>query len=235
MKSSALILLTAVLIFGCKGSERTSSVSSGTTGNVGPITEQSERAYTENEMAIGKRICGALKQKRELFETMTDMQGIFRLKGEMTSCTTTIPSNIAEFNVAISNASSTDMEYIASGSRTNYFKDILHDQNGAMKSLCDELTKTTTVSNTSTDGNTAYVVNLLVVDGLDKFEVIKKIKSNKSYNIVSAETVAVFTKEAQAGVKFIGVEKERIRYTPCSGSKNYTSLKQVWVSAVSSF
>jgi len=232
VKIASLVLISVALLSGCKAAKDLSEKVEG----IGGIEQPKERNYTASELTIGRRICSALKHKRELFETVTDMQEKFRVRGETKVCDNPNPFNISEFTVAISNVSSADFEYVATTSRANYFKDVVTDQTGAMKILCDNLAKSDTVSNRMLSGSSYLTVNLLISEGYDRFDISKSSKdSSGNYKLVSTETISVITQKAQADEKFFGVEKVRIRNTTCPNSKDFSSLKQTWVSALTSF
>ena len=229
MKKAALLLLVSALI-GCKGTNEKLE----TTEGIGSITTPKERNYTTSELVIGRRICESLKHKRELFETLTNMQEQFRFRGELKNCDNPVVFGQQEFTATISTVSSTDFEYVAS--RSSYFKDVVTDQNGAMKLLCDSLSKSNTVSNTMLSGSSYLVINLLISNGYDRYEVSKRSKdSSGNYSLVSTEAVSVITMKTQADEKFFGVEKERVRYSTCSGSKDFSTIKQTWLTALTSF
>jgi len=202
----------------------------------GAVKVPKEKVYTPSEVAIGRRICGALKNKRELFETVTDMKEKFRVRGELTNCTQTAPFNIFEFNVAISNVSPSDLEYVAEVSRPNYFKDVITDTTGALNIVCSNLATSDSVSNQTLSGSSYFLVSFMIEQGYDKFTVIRKNRDNAgNYNVVSSEAVSVITQANQAAPKFFGVEKERIRYSACSTPKVFSSVKQTWITAITSF
>lgn len=233
MKISLFIILITVLSVSCRSSKSPAVIAESLGGIELPI----ERNYTASELDIGKRICAAFKLKRELFEKVTNMQEKFRLKGETKFCDNPDPFNVAEFTVAISNASSTDFEYVTTYVyKPDYFKDVLTDQNGVMRDLCENLLKSEEVSNTSMSGSSYLTVNLLISEGYDHFDILKKSKDSKgNYKLVSTESVSVITNSAQADKKFFGVEKLRVRNATCPNSKDYSSLKQTWISALTSF
>lgn len=232
MKKTALLLLVAALL-GCKASK---TKVGDTDAEIGPLKTPKERNFTATELAIGRRICSALKNKRSLFDTLTNMQEQFRFRGELKNCGSTILYGQTEFTAAISNVSSTEFEYIATSSRNNYFKDVVTDQNGAVKSLCDSLATSDSISNTTLNGSSYLVVNLLISEGYDRYEVTKRSKdSSGNYNFVSSEGVSVITQKTQAAEKFFGVEKDRARYSVCSGSKDFSTVRQIWLTALTSF
>jgi hypothetical protein len=236
MKKTLAFFLIVTALTGCKGSNSkgVTDTDKGIPGT--PILIPVQRNYTASELIIGRRICAALKHKREFFTSLTDMQEKFRFRGELKYCGYPDSSNIGEFNASISNSGTTDLEYISVTTRANYFKDVLHDQNGAMKILCENLATSDSVSNTALSGSSYVIVNLLIQEGFDKFEVSKKTKDSKgNFNIVSAEGVTVITQQNQADPKFYGTEKERIKYTPCSGSNDFSYTKQTWLLAITNF
>ena len=232
MKTPFIIILLLVSFSSCKSSkEQVVKIES-----IGGIEQPLERNFITSELTIGRRICSALKDKRELFEKVANMQEKFRFRGESKACDYPTPYNITEFTVAISNVSSTDFEYVATKERPNYFKDVVTDQNGAMKTLCDNLTKSDIISNTWLNGSSYVTVNLLISEGYDTFDILKKSKDSAgNYKLVSTESVSVITMNSQANEKFFGVEKNRIRNSFCPNSNDFSSLKQTWVSALTSF
>lgn len=232
MKKITLILIAAAL-FGCKGAENNTPESGGSIGN---IDVPKERNYTPSELVIGRRICAALKHKRELFERVTDMQEQFRFRGEIKNCGNPNASVNSEFTAAISNVSSNGFEYVATTNRPNYFKDVVTDQNGAMKALCESLAVSDTVSNTMLNGSSYLTVNLLISESYDRFEVAKRSKDSAgNYKLISTEGVSVITQSNQADPKFFGVEKVRQRNSTCPNSTDYSAVRQTWVSALTSF
>jgi hypothetical protein len=234
-KINTLIILSLLSFSACKSNSSVKTSEQKKEG-IGPVFENSKRDYTPSEVVIGRRICNALKQKRELFETLTDRQEKFRFRGEMKNCESEFPFNIAEFNTDISNASSTDFEYINT-TRANYFRDVITDQTGIFKLLCDGLSQNETISNQFISGSSYVSVNLLIAESYDRAELLKKNKDSAgNYNLISTETVSFITQKIQAPTKFFGVEKERARYTKCTANPQaYSALKQTWVSAVTSF
>lgn len=235
MKTTSFLLLVVVALVGCKASDTKKDPDVG--GRIGLITVPKERNYTASELVIGRRICAALKNKRVLFDKITHMQERFRFRGELKNCDSAIIYGQTEFTASISKDSATEYEYIATN-RTNYFKDVVTDQNGAMRALCDSLATTDSISNTTLSGSSYLTVNLMISEGYDRFEVAKQSKDSAgNYNLVSGEAVSVITQKNQApeAEKFFGVEKGRIRYSACSGSKDYSAVGQTWLTALTPF
>lgn len=228
-----LVAFTAIaLLSGCKVTDK--ALSSGENpqngGGIGPIVNPKERNFTASELVIGRRICGALKKKRELFEVLTNMQEKFRFKGELKNCESEYPHNINDFNASISNASSTDFEYVSIYSI--YFRDVVTDKTGVMRTYCDAITGSDSVSNQILSGNSYIRMNLLISDGYDRVEIVKMDKNSK---ILSTEGMNIITQKTQADAKFFGVEKERVLYTACANSDKVNYTKQTWISAITPF
>lgn len=234
MKKALVIFFTAVLLLGCKGTQSKGASNAADPG-LGGLIVPGERVYTASELQIGRRICSALKAKREFFEKLPDLQEKFRFRGELRNCDNPNPYNNSEFIATISNAGSSNIEYVATN-RSNYFKDVMTDQSNAMKILCDNLAVSDSVSNTNLSGSSYLIINLLISGGFDRFEISKKSKdANGNFPLASIEGVNVFTRANQVAVKFFGVEQERTRYSSCAGSSNSSYIKQTWVSAVTNF
>lgn len=199
---------------------------------LGGIKAATPRNYTASELEIGRRICSNLKKKREFFESLSNEKEQFRFRAELRNCDDGIYNN-AIFVASISNANSTEPEYIAS--RENYFKDVTTDQSGVMKTLCDSMIQSEVISNNILSGNFKYSVNFLIAEGHDTYQVIKARKSpSGQYDTLSTEAVALISNKKQAALKFLGVEKDRVRYTACDG-KRFQTLRQTWLEPVTGF
>jgi hypothetical protein len=236
MKTLLIMALATVTLVGCETQKGGTNPNAGTGEGINGITDPGERLYSSAELVIGRRICSALKYKREKMETLTNMQEKFRFRGEVKNCNATFP-NIGEFTASISNANSTDLEYEAATTRPSYFKDVVTDQNGVMKTMCDNLNVSDSVSNQILNGSSYLRLNFLITDGYDTVQVVKKTRdANGAYPLVSTEGVAIITQSYQADAKFAGVEKERIRSVNCATPQNSISYtKQVWVSALTTY
>lgn len=231
MKLTSVVAIAMLMSVSCK-MEQSKTDDKPDQGNQ-PIVVSTERNFTDSEVVIGKRICAALKNKRELFETITNMQEQFRFRGEAKECGEVNPSTILEFPASISNTSTTDFEYVST--RVNFFRDVITDQSGVMKPFCDAFAKNGAVSNQITSGNNLLRLNLLISEGYDRIEIAKL---NKDKSLVSTEAVSIITSTSQAGKKFFGVEKDRIRYSLCASATNakqFSSVRQIWLSAITPF
>lgn len=236
MKISLSFLLVTLLVSACKFNGGDSAPVEQNEGKFGEITVLAERNFTPSELLIGRRICGALKSKRELFESLDDRKEKFRFRGEVKNCNVGSIPNIGEFNASISNTNSASLEYISERERTNYFKDIVTDTSGVMNILCDNINKKDIVSNQILSGSSYIRFNFLIEKDYDQINIIKKSKDNEGkYRTVSAESVSVITQLSQAPAKFRGVEKERALYSLCSTPKVFSHLKQTWMTAITDF
>lgn len=224
------LVLVAALSSGCKINEQLKAKESGE--GLGGMNVPGARGLIASELDIGRRICSNLKKKREFFETLNNEKEQFRFKAELRNCNNEI-YNTDLFIASISNANSTDIEYIAP--RENYFKDVITDQNGILKDMCNALNTTDKVSNTAVSGNFKYTFNFLIADNYDRYEIFKSRKlADGNYESLSVEAVSVISQKIQAPTKFFGVEKERVRYTACDG-KRYSTMKQTWVEPLTNF
>ena len=226
-----LAVLVATTATSCKvGGQNTPDQGNKT---IGGLTQPTARNFTNSEMQIGRRICSSLKTKRTFFDSLTNEKEQFRFRGQIFNCNNAPQTNIL-FPAKISNATS-DLEYISTVPLTNYFKDVVTDQSSVIKQMCDSLNGSDSVANTSLNGNFQYAVNFLIADGFDRYDIIKSQKDLQGkYNILSGESVSIFSQNSQAGAKFIGVEKERDLYTVCD-STHYQTMSQTWVEAITSF
>ena len=236
MKNALFIFLMATALLACKGSETKGGNESGKGGEVGlgGLTVPGERNFTSDELVIAKRICSALQKKREFFEKLKDQQEQVQLSGENRNCAQVV-YNSSAFVAKVSNASSSDLQYISTN-RTNYLNDIITDQSSSLKSFCEDISVMGAVSNTTLVGSSYLIINVLISNGFDRFEITKKTRdASGKYPIVSMEGMNVYTKESQIDKKFIGTEQERIRYVACSGSTNSSYVKQNWLKAMTAF
>jgi hypothetical protein len=229
---SLLVMLTTT---SCKISGNKSDSPAPKDG-IGEIKDVETRNFTPSEVIIGRRICASLVKKRHLFEVLENMKEQFRFKAELKNCLLDQPYNLAEFVASISNASASEFEYVARN-RPDYFKDVVTDQTGAARLLCEALEKSETVSNQFLTGSSYLTMKILIQDGFDKLEILKKNSDGKgNYNLVSTEAITFFTMKNQVAEKFLGVEKERVRYLKCADKPDQSSyVKQTWLSALTAF
>lgn len=229
---NSLLIAISLSSSACKINENIIAEKDKEVPGIGGILVPPPRNFSVSELEIGRRICANLKAKREFFETLTHEKEQFRFRAELRNCDNNI-YNSSLFIASISNANSTDLEY--SANRTNYFKDVVTDQSKILKNICDTVVQSDVVSNNILNGSYKYIINLMIADGFDTYQITKAKKApNGQYETMSSESVSIISNKNQASAKFIGVEKERIRHTMCD-SKRFQSTKQTWVEAITPF
>jgi hypothetical protein len=203
--------------------------------NIDDLETPLQRELSATELQIARNVCTNIKNKRELFETLYNNTERFKFTIELKSCEGTTPYRISTFEASIANASSTYMEYNAN--QETYFKDIMTDQVGAMKVLCDSVYGYghDHVQNTMTFSNYQLVYKVLINNGFDRVEISKQVKNQKGdWKLAGIESIDFISQKSQAPIKFFGVEKERIRKIPCDGN-TFSSMKQTWLEAITKF
>lgn len=234
LKKTSIILITLLGVMTISASCRLSKAQNNDTNEyIGNMAFPKERLFIQSELIIGRRICAALKLKRENFTTRyEDKQEKMRFQGTLLNCegNTTLDT---PFDAFLMNA--TALEYLAIESRENYFRDIVTDQSGAMNDICLSLFASDNVLNTFKSGSVRYTVNFLIDQNYDRYDVRKELNDGKgNFTIANAERVLVVTQKAQAAETFFGVEKERERHTSCGGKK-FKIMKQAWKGALTKF
>lgn len=230
-KRPFLFLAISILLSGCKINQDVAQTTPEVSG-VGGITPSAPRNYTALELEVGRRICSHLKSKREFFETLTNEKEQFKFKAELRNCDNGLYNN-AFFVASISNANSTEPEYVAN--RENYFRDVTTDQSGVMKTLCESMNQSDVVSNNILSSNFKYTINVLIANGYDTYQIVKAKKNTAgTYETLSSESVSLISNSNQAAAKFLGVEKDRVRYTLCDGKK-FQTVRQTWIEALTNF
>jgi hypothetical protein len=235
MKTLLLVCLSALMLFSCESNNNTTSTKPA--NQLGGILAPTLRNFTPAELVIGKRICSALKTKREKMESFENLKEKFRFRNEYKSCGSKLTSSVT-YDAYISNASPTDLEYEAqTGMAYTYFKDVITDASGAMKIFCDNFSSSDTVSNQILSGGSYISLSVLLKDGYDYFELSKVSRTGNSgnFSLVSTEGISIITQANQADAKFLGVEKMRVRNLTCDNSTDYSSVTQNWVSALTGY
>lgn len=225
------VVSVAVIFSSCKLDTKKNNQDNNSVSENTNITVPKERTYTNSELEIGRRICSNLKTKRKLYDELvasasTSTPKKFRFRGELKNCESPTPYGNATFLAGITQVT-TDYEYQVTD-REAHFPDVITDQSGVMEIMCDNLIKDN-VNNYFLSGNSTLLVNFLIQEGFDRFEVIKKTKGE----ITSLEAVMIFTQPNQTASRYMGVEKERIRYTTCADKRKFAYKKQTWIEEVS--
>ena len=236
MKIALFILVSTVLLSGCGKTVTVVEEVNSESNGIGGIELPIQRNFTSSELTIAKRICSALKHKREFFETLEDKKEVFQFRGVNKYCASPTSITISLFNAIISNADSPDFEYIADKNQIKYFKDVITDQNSAMRLLCSNVANSDTVSNTFLDGDSLLAVDFSINQGYDHFNALRKLKDqSNNYKLIHAESISIITHKSQAEEKFHGVEIARVKHTACPNSTEFSSVGQNRVSALTPF
>lgn len=221
-----LLILFTLSLFSCKGSQNLSKEDKGITGDRG-IIDTPTRDYLSYELETGRRICGALKKKRAFYDEMVASSNKkIRFHGQLQDCGASTIHNTANFLVKVTQPG-VDYEYTAD-TRTKYLDEVITNESGYMEVMCDRLTNPGSdgkVSNTILLGGSTVKVNFLVERGYDQLQFIKKNGSE----LVSSEKIFIFTQPEQTIARYMGVEKDRVKYTLCSDKKTTSSIQQTWV------
>lgn len=231
LKKTALLFTVLLFSASCKISQKLDVGDKKNITQIGDMSFSPERSLMPSEVVIGRRICSALKKKRELFQTFYDRQKQFRFQGTNTDCAD--KKTDVSFVASIGNSSV--LEYISNTVVANYFRDVVTDQSGAMNDLCVSLAATDNVSNIVKSGSVKYTVAFLISNNYDRYDIKKDLSDGKGgYKFSGAESISVITQSSQAPSKFFGVEKERTRYITC-GNNKYQIMGQSWKEAVGDF
>lgn len=237
MKILLIMSLAILLITSCDKGGEPNNQTPGSGERIGEIEAPVQRNFTTAELGIARRICGALKYKREKMETLSNMTEQFRMIGEIKNCNTPMSSS-AQFSVAISNANSAQLEYEALTTRSSYFKDVVTDRTGVMGTMCDSINTSDTVGNQVLSGSSYLRVNFLIRDSYDTIEISKFTRDgNGYYPMVSTEGISVITtSRPQVDPRYYGIEMVRTRNLKCAVRATDTSFtKQTWVRAETAY
>lgn len=228
MKTNTLLINLVIVIFSvsCKISQKLPGNASVT--NIGNMTFPTERSLTGSELNIGRRICAALKKKREKFETLYDGETKFTFQRTAVDC----QGNNISGNFDASIFKNPALTYSAP-SQVSYFSDIITDQSEGISDICTSLSSSDNISNTVKVGNLKYTITFLIADNYDRVDIRKDVSDGKGgFNTTGAESTSVITQSSEAGKINFGVEKERTRYTLCDDNKFRNTKKQIWIKAL---
>jgi hypothetical protein len=231
-KISTLVVLILVSSCQFKQLTDTDTLANGIDG----LTVPGPRNFTNGELIIARRICSNLIKKREFFSTFYNMTEKFRFSLETKSCAANTITNNGTFEVSIGTSNATYPEYIAT--IDNSFRDVITDQSGNMKPICD-VVNNTTISNTAYLGSYQYSYKIFINNGYDRIEISKLVKNTDGgMKIAGIEALDFISIDSQVPSKykgkFLGLEKERVRKINCDGT-NFSSTKQKWIEATTNF
>lgn len=225
LKKWSISFLILFFALGCKLSQGPEKQNNNSV--IGNLSFPGERNFIKSELDVGRRICAALKKKREYFQTFYDREKQVKFQGMAVNCQGTTTLNSSFF--AAVGVTTSSLEYIALYPRENYFRDVITDHSAGLNDICTSLLATNNVSNVVISGNARYTVNFLMAENYDRYEIQKELSNgNGSYTISGAESISVITDTISAPEKYKGIEKERTRFTKCD-AKKFQSIKQTWL------
>jgi hypothetical protein len=228
-------LVVLILLSSCQFKQLTEE--DKLTNGIDGLTVPGPRNLNSGELIIARRICNNLIKKREFFSSLYTMTEKFRFNLATKSCTATSITDNGNFEATIGTSIGTSPEYIAA--KDNYFRDIITDQSGNMKPICD-IVNNNSISNTAYLGSYQYSYKILINNGYDRIEISKLVKNTDgSLKLAGIETLDFISLDSQFPTKykgkFFGVEKERIRKINNCGGTTFSSVKQTWIEATTNF
>lgn len=200
--------------------------------------EPTSKTLTTPEIQIGKRICSLLEGKRKMLESYRNNQKqqlIFisesKACGQSLAEEEAIPSIPAPFRVYV-DMPSRDYVFVAPTIHNGeYFQDIITRDSGVMKEVCDSLSSGTgEVNRQFPYANHNILVKFLVQNSMDRVELTTSSPTTKGgYTLKNIEGISFVGSTKVGPAVVFGLEKERVRYTPCPGNQTPQSLKQTWL------
>lgn len=181
----------------------------------GGMEEPTSLNLTYPEVQIGKRICGFLERKLTLLEDYrNNPDNKLTFIGEAQNCYAPEPHiKNSEFAATV-RLVGTDYEF--QSMRSEYFRDIITAQSGIMETVCPLLTQNGEIQRRIVAGNSQFVVKFLVKDSYDRIEISQQSPNGKGgYTLLNKEGINFITQATQAPKAYLGMEKERIRYSVC--------------------
>lgn len=230
MKKSLSLILIMLSLVSCKMEGANSNQNKEITGFGGMEVPESKN-FTAPEIQIGKRICSLLEGKRKMLESYRNNQKqqlIFT--AEAKSCGQALTNSMpAPFRVYVELAS-TDYEFIAPTRNGDYFRDVVTRDNTIMDPVCDSLSGTGEIARQYSIASHNVTIKFLVQNSMDKVEITQYSPAAKGgYSLAYMEGISFIGSTKQGPAQVFGLEKERVRYKPCSGKQTPSSLKQTFV------
>jgi hypothetical protein len=94
-----------------------------------------------------------------------------------------------------------------------------------MEDICKSLYVSNSVKNTIPVGNGTVAIVFIIEGGYDQVQFVTK----RAGKLVSKEAAFIYTQApVQTSARYLGLEKDRIRFTVCPDGKSVTSLRQTW-------
>ena len=216
MKNALIFSLLLTSLLSCKIDSAKKDGPSGP-GDIpfGGMEEPTSLNLTYPEIQIGKRICGFLERKLTLLEDYrNNPENKLIFIGEAQNCFAAEPHiKNSEFAATVRLVGT---DYELQSMRNEYFRDIITAQSGIMESVCPILAQSGEVQRRIAAGNSQFVVKFLVKDSYDRIEITQQSPNGKGgYTLLNKEGINFITQATQGPKTFLGMEKERIRYSVC--------------------
>jgi hypothetical protein len=239
MKKSISLMLIIFSLVSCKmDGEKKPPTDIQRTG-YGGMEEPISKTFTTPEIQIGKRICSLLEGKRKMLDSYRNNQ---KQQLIFTSEAKACGQSFGEENAFPGNSIPTPFKAYVSltGSRYEliaptrnkgeYFDDIITRDSGIMGTVCNSLNGAGEISRQYPFEGHNMVVKFLVQNSMDRIEITQYSSAPKGgYTLANIEGVS-FVGSTRVGPAIVfGLEKERARYTPCTGNQTPSSLKQTWL------
>jgi hypothetical protein len=218
MKNSVFLILISLTLASCKskGKEETAL------DDIAGIKDVSERNFSNTELSIGRRICRSINAKTAFYNDIINTNKRLHFTGEVQSCGSSTTNTLGEYTLGLEY---TNQSFQYTSTRSNYFRDTISDVSGNMEDMCKSLAASDSVSNTILDGNGVVAITFIIEGGYDQVQFVTK----RAGKIISKEAAFIYTQApAQTSIRYLGLEKDRIRYTVCPDGKTVSALRQTW-------
>lgn len=236
MKNTLIFTLSLLLIVACKVDGTKNQNKGPVDGpHYGGMESPTSKTFTFGELEIGKRICNNLEAKNKTLEQLSlDPKKKIVFKFVSKSCTqplafeeTLVLDDLFAANVVLQG---TDYEFYVPNRSNDYIRDIITNQSGVMREVCDELKGEGEISRQIPVSSFSFTVKFLVKDGHDRVELSQYTPDGKGGYIFNNVEGINFVSTVKQGPKdYLGLEKERSHYTPCSNRKEPAYKIQTWM------
>lgn len=226
-----VLLLAITTLVSCKMDNASETKPGPARGTIGGMEEPTSPMFTFAELQIGRNICANLNTKRSMLEVLRQDQSkklVFR--GNAQACGASVPHIVNNDFGAYVTLVATDYEFV-SPNRSEYFRDIVTDQSGVMKEVCEELAvSSNSIKRQIPITNSNFIIKFLVKDSYDRVEITQYSPNSKGgYVLNNVEGISFVTTVKQGPKEYLGLEKERSRYTLCPSQKQTSYLIQTWM------
>jgi hypothetical protein len=220
MKISVFLLSISMTLVSCGFDEKKKE--ENPLDEVAGIQDVPERIYNNTELSIGRRICRNINAKTAFYNDIINTNKRLHFTGEVQNCGSTTINSLGEFTLGLEYS---NQSFLYTSTRSNFFRDTITDVSGNMEDMCKSLAASDSVSNTLLDGNGTVAITFIIEGGYDQVQFVSK----RAGKIVSKEAAFIYTQApVQTSTRYLGLEKDRIRYTVCPDGKTVSVLRQTW-------